>query len=140
MGNILNVFLRNIRIQESTKLLILVDIFCSMQYGNIPRSIKEVHRQGSRQFLPQIRGDVDIRQWAVYGTASITRRGKMTSLTFFHITVQKNKNEDIACVANNSPKPVFIPLKCDYSSFSSHIALFLSLSIIHVLQHQLLTL
>lgn len=102
------------------KLHILVDIFCSMRYGNIPWSIKEVHRQGSRQLLLLIRGDADLRQWAVYGTASVSRRGKMTSVTFF-MSVIKKKKKDIVCVANNSPKPVFIPLKGFCSSFSSHL-------------------
>ncbi len=73
--------------QLLTKWLVSEDIFCSMQYGNIPLSIKEVPRQESRQFLSQIRADVDLKQWAFYGTVSISRITKkkekrMTSLTF----------------------------------------------------------
>lgn len=55
---------------------------------------------------------------------------KWPQLLFSYQLLKKNKNEDIVCVENNSPKPVFIPLRGFYSSFSSHLALFLSSAII----------
>lgn len=44
-------------------------------------AVGQVHRQGSRRSLSQIRGAADLEQWAVYGGASIPRAGRMTSLT-----------------------------------------------------------
>ena len=55
---------------------------CSRQQSNRPRSIKEVSSQSRRQFLSRIRADIDLRQYAIAGTISTSRRETMPSLTF----------------------------------------------------------